>query len=73
MFILHFLQPVTGDTVLAELLEKGARNASYTSSCIQNQLIEILGGYVRRKILDQVQLAPWFIVIADEVTDLALY
>ena len=55
--------------MLAEHMEKGARNASYASPCIQNQLIKIQGDNVRRKILDQVQQSPWFTVIADEVTD----
>ena len=56
-------------TVLAENIEKGAKNASYTSSDIQNQLITILSDHIRRKILDQVQKVPWLTIIADEVTD----
>ena len=59
----------SNDTVLAEHIEKGAKNSSYTSSGIQNQLITILGYHIRRKILDQVQKAPRFTIIAREVTD----
>lgn len=58
-----------GDTVLGDHLSSGARNAMYTSSTIQNQIIDILADQVRQKIVDNVKRARWYSVIADEVTD----
>ena len=57
-----------GDLVLREHLSHAPRNATYTSPDIQNQIIDILGDYVRQKILSQVQ-NQFFTLIADEVTD----
>lgn len=50
-------------------LENAPRNTTYTSPDIQNQVINILGDYVRQKILSKVRAARFFTVIADEVTD----
>ena len=36
---------------------------------MQNQIIDILGDYVQQKILSKVQMAQFFTLIADEVTD----
>ena len=58
-----------GDVVLGEHLSSGARNATYTSSIIQNQVIDILADQVRQKIINKVHQARWYSVIADEVTD----
>ena len=41
----------SGDTVLGEHLAKAARNATYTSSTIQNQMIDVLADQVRGKII----------------------
>lgn len=60
-----------GDTVLGDHLSSGARNAMYTSSTIQNQIIDILADQVRQKIVDNVKRARWYSVIADEVTDVS--
>ena len=60
-----------GDKVLSEHLATAPRNATYTSSTIQNQLIQIIGNQIRDKILDRVRRAQWFTVIADEVTDIS--
>ena len=60
-----------GDEILGEHLATAPRNATYTSSNIQNQLIDILGGHIREKILNKVKAAQWFTVISDEVTDLS--
>ena len=61
----------SGDTVLQEHLTTSSRNATYTSSNIQNQLIDIICNQIQRKLLDKVKTAKWFTVIADEVTDLS--
>ena len=60
-----------GDTVLGEHLATASRNATYTSSVIQNQVIDVLADQVRQKIIGNVQVAKWFNVIADEVTDVS--
>ena len=59
-----------GDTVLGEHLATASRNATYTSSVIQNQVIDVLADQVRQKIIGNVQVAKWFSVI-DEVTDVS--
>ena len=58
-----------GDTVLRDHLAQSSRNAIYTSSRIQNQLLDILGSTVVRKIVQRVRDATYFTIIADEVTD----
>ena len=60
-----------GDTVLGEHLASAPRNATYTSSIIQNQIIDILAHQIRQKIIRKVQGANWFSVVADEVTDVS--
>lgn len=60
-----------GDITLGEHLATAARNATYTSSVIQNEVIEVLANQVRNRIVSNVQAAQWFTVIADEVTDAA--
>lgn len=56
-----------GDLVLCDHLAHAPRNAVYTSPDVQNQIIDILGDYVRQKIFSLVQKAQFFTVIADEV------
>ena len=58
-----------GDTILGQHLATGSRNATYTSSGIQNEIIEVLGSQICQKIIDKVKASQWFTVIADEVTD----
>ncbi len=60
-----------GDTVLRDHLSQAPRNATYTSSIIQNQLIDILSKQVCQNIIDRVKVSKWFTVIADEVTDVS--
>ena len=58
-----------GDVVLEEHLAHSARNATYTSPSIQNQLISVLADQIRHKIITRVKSAKWYSVLADEVTD----
>ena len=58
-----------GDTTLSDHLNSAARNATYTSPDIQNQLINILGDQICGMILRKVCNSPGFALIADEVTD----
>ena len=52
-----------------DLLQSTARNATYTSPAIQNQLIGILGDQICNTILRKVLSSPCYTLIADEVTD----
>ena len=58
-----------GDSVLHDHLAHAPRNATYTSPDIQNQVIDILGEYIRRQIIHRVKKAQLFTLVADEVTD----
>ncbi len=58
-----------GDHVLEEHLKTAPGNALYTSKTVQNQMIAIPGDNIRRKLLEMVQKAGFFSVIADEATD----
>ena len=55
--------------MLKNHLATAAGNIMYTSPDIQNQLISVLGDYVRNKIICRVKEAKFFTVVADEVTD----
>ena len=48
-----------GDKVLEDHLSRAARNATYTSSVIQNQMIDILSDQVNGKIIKKVKAAKW--------------
>ena len=58
-----------GDVVLKDHLAQSSRNATYTSSRIQNQILDILHSFIVRKILNKIENAGYYTVIADEVTD----
>ena len=60
-----------GDSTLGEHLSTAARNATYTSSVIQNEIIAVLADHIRDQIIAKVRAARWFTVVADEVTDAA--
>ena len=68
--LLHF-RIDSGDTVFKDHLSRSSRNATYTSPVIQNQIIDVLSSQVRDRIIQKVQEAKWFSVIADEVTDVS--
>ena len=50
-------------------LEDQAKNAKYTSSLIQNEIISILAGMVRDEIIKEVKESETFSVIVDETKD----
>ena len=57
------------DTILRYHLQSAARNATYTSPNILNQLISILGDHICNAILRKVRSSLCYTLIADEVTD----
>ncbi len=60
-----------GDSILREHISTASRNATYTSSNTQNEIINLLSDQVRGVVISKVQKAKWFCVIADEVTDIS--
>ena len=57
------------DKVLRMYLETSPRNAIYTSKTIQNEMIDVIGSAIEEHIIDKIQAAKFFTILADEVTD----
>lgn len=60
------------DQVLYAHLETGKRNAKYTSKTIQNEIINLIGEYIRNKLTHDIKKgspSPFYSIMADEVTD----
>ena len=61
-----------GDEIIAKHLCECARNATYTSATIQNNIIEITMKYLRNQIISEIpEHAPFFTILADETTDVS--
>ena len=60
-----------GDHALKQHLSTAARNATYTSKTIQNEIINLCGRMIQKSILSAVQSSPFYSVIADEASDAA--
>ena len=65
--ILHLL--AAHDSIVQQRLEKGPRNAMYTSAEIQNTLLHIMGEMVRKKVCAEVKDAEFYSILADETKD----
>lgn len=61
----------SGDTVLANHFKEAAKNATYTSKTIQNQLIEVIGDYIRDNIINEIKEAKFYSILCDEVSDVS--
>ena len=59
------------DTVVMERIKDGPRNAMYTSSQVQNLLLNIMANMVRNTTCSAVQSAGPFSVLADESKDIS--
>ncbi|XP_014671927.1 PREDICTED: 52 kDa repressor of the inhibitor of the protein kinase-like [Priapulus caudatus] len=60
----------SSDLVLRDHLENGKRNSRYTSKTIQNEIIEIIGDNIRRRLTECLQADDsFFTIMGDEVTD----
>ena len=59
----------SGDSVLKDHLARAPATAKNTSPDIQNQVIDVLGDHIQRKIVQNIQNAKFFSAVADEVTD----
>ena len=58
-----------GDTLLKTHVESAARNATYTSKTIQNQLIDVIGKHIQNKLVKEIEENRLFAILADEATD----
>lgn len=61
----------SGDEILRKHLEKGQKNAQYTSPKIQNEILNICGVLIREKLVDNVKAASAFSILADESADIS--
>ena len=52
-------------------MKTAAGNALYTSKTVQNEMITVCRDLIRKKILEKIQTAGFFSVIADDATDTA--
>ncbi|XP_065671651.1 52 kDa repressor of the inhibitor of the protein kinase-like [Hydra vulgaris] len=60
-----------GDKVLEHHLKILGKNATYISKTVQNELIDICGQIITEKIIKEAKIAKYFLVIADETTDVS--
>lgn len=61
----------SGDNELENHIEKGKRNAMYTSPHIQNEIIDICGGIIKENIIDDAKRAVAYSMLADETCDIS--
>lgn len=66
---MHNVARAENDDVLCMYLETSPRNALYTSKTIQNEMIDVIGGAIEGQIIDEIQAAKFFTILAGEVTD----
>lgn len=60
-----------GDKVLAEHMEKSARNATYISKTSQNKLIKCCGDVITDELITAIRKAEYYSILADEVSDVS--
>jgi len=60
-----------GDKNLIHHVQNLAKNATYFSPDIQNELIETCGTLIQQKIVEDVKTAKYFSVLLDETTDIS--
>ncbi|KAL4122488.1 hypothetical protein QTP88_014810 [Uroleucon formosanum] len=68
--LLHF-RVESGDDILNDHFKNSAKNASYMSHRIQNELISIIGNVICNMILKRVKEAECYSILADETMDIA--
>ena len=60
-----------GDTNLGKHVVESARNATYTSPDIQNEIIEVCSNLVTEKVVGRISLANCSTILADETMDIS--
>ncbi|CAF1476153.1 unnamed protein product, partial [Rotaria sordida] len=58
----------SGDAILGEHIERGPKNSLYTSSQVQNEIIDCIHKYILNEILHRVENCLYSIIV-DETTD----
>ena len=61
----------SGDEILKKHLEKGAKNAQYTSPKIQNDILNLCGVVIREKLIVDVKSKSAHSILVDEWADLS--
>lgn len=61
----------SGDNILKDQLTTSGGKTMYTSSFIQNELINIFGHLIQSKIVENVRKSVFYSVLADETTDIS--
>jgi len=61
----------SGDQVLEEHLQNSARNATYISKTIQNEMITTLGKYIIDNLSREIRECKYFSILADEAADVS--
>ena len=69
--LLRFRVRGGGDKELANHLKNAPRNTSYLSADIQNEIIDICFDIILKQIVNRLNSARCFTVLADETTDIA--
>ena len=60
----------SGDQMLEKHFETAPKNATYRSKTVQNEMMEIIGEMIQRKIVTEIEKAGgWFSISANEVRD----
>lgn len=67
---LEILEMIAKHDPVVEKKMQGKQNAKYTSSVIQNEILDCLANMVREEIIQEVKESEVFSVIADETKDL---
>jgi len=67
--ILRFGLNLGENEQLRDIRANCAKNATYVSSEIQNEIIENCGAVIQRKIISEIQKSKYFSILADETTD----
>lgn len=60
-----------GDKELTDHLQNAPRNASYLSADVQNEIIDVCFDIILKQVVNRVNSARCFTVLADETTDIA--
>jgi hypothetical protein len=58
------------DPAIKKRLQQQAKNATYTSKTIQNEILECLAAMVKEEIIQEVKKSAQFSVLVDETKDL---
>lgn len=58
------------DQIFRQRLQNCPRNATYTSSGIQNQIIDVIGSIIIKKLVNKINQAKCFTVLADKTCDI---